>query len=60
MLFDSEQKNTHQQKQEVMRLNVLRIIFENQYWITGTGAIVRAVQWISEPAGYVEYERLID
>lgn len=35
-------------------------IFENQYWITGTGAIVRAVQWISEPAGYVEYERLID
>ena len=35
-------------------------IFENQYWIAGTGMIVRAVQWISEPAGYVEYERLID
>ena len=35
-------------------------IFENQYWSDGQGRIVRSVQWISEPVGYIEIERLSD
>ncbi|MBN8189833.1 YjbF family lipoprotein [Salipiger thiooxidans] len=35
-------------------------VFENRYWLSGRGTIVRARQWAGEPLGYLEYERLSD
>ncbi|MAU44784.1 MAG: hypothetical protein CMP09_08185 [Yangia sp.] len=35
-------------------------VFENRYWLSGSGTIVRARQWAGEPLGYLEYERLSD
>lgn len=35
-------------------------VFENRYWLSGSGQVIRAVQWAGESIGYLNYERLRD
>ena len=35
-------------------------VFENRYWLSGSGRVIRAVQWVGESIGYLNYERLRD